>query len=92
MRLHMMNLNYEKHALRFSQVIAVLVKSSCEHSIFLATRVRKKRGIKTTPRFTDIYKYYKLKQSIHKRGNHMQSSVVSTAISTNCHTSLPPFL
>ena len=33
--------NYEKHALRVSRVIAVLVKSACKHAIFLATRVKK---------------------------------------------------
>ena len=32
----------EKHALRVSRVIAVLVKSACKHAIFLATRVIKK--------------------------------------------------
>ena len=34
--------NYEKHALRVSRVIAVLAKSACKHAIFLATRVNKK--------------------------------------------------
>ena len=33
--------NYEKHALRVSRVIAVLAKSACKHAIFLATRVKK---------------------------------------------------
>ena len=33
-------LNYEKHALRVSRVIAVLAKSACKHAIFLATRVK----------------------------------------------------
>ena len=33
--------NYEKHALRVSRVIAVLAKSACKHAIFLATRVNK---------------------------------------------------
>ena len=36
------NLNYEKHALRVSRVIAVPAKSACKHAIFLATRVNKK--------------------------------------------------
>ena len=34
--------NYEKHALRVSQVIAVLGKSACKHVIYLAARVNKK--------------------------------------------------
>ena len=38
--------NYEKHALRVSRVIAVLAKSACKHAIFLATRVKKRESIK----------------------------------------------
>ena len=38
-------LNYEKHALRVSRVIAVLAKSACKHAIFLATRVKKAASI-----------------------------------------------
>ena len=38
-------LNYEKHALRVSRVIAVLAKSACKHAIFLATRVNTKRPL-----------------------------------------------
>ena len=37
--------NYEKHALRVSRVIAVLAKSACKHAIFLATRVNTKRPL-----------------------------------------------
>ena len=42
-------LNYEKHALRVSRVIAVLAKSACKHAIFLATRVKKRESIKDSP-------------------------------------------
>ena len=38
-------LNYEKHALRVSRVIAGLAKSACKHAIFLATRVKKAASI-----------------------------------------------
>ena len=41
--------NYEKHALRVSRVIAVLAKSACKHAIFLATRVKKRESIKDSP-------------------------------------------
>lgn len=36
------HVNYEKHAMRTSQVIAVLSKSACKHSIFFATRTKKR--------------------------------------------------
>ncbi|RHS27420.1 hypothetical protein DWV68_04570, partial [Roseburia sp. AF12-17LB] len=36
-------INYKKHALRVSRVIAALAKSACKHAIFLATRVNQIR-------------------------------------------------
>ena len=35
-------MNYEKHALRVSQVIAAVAKVSCEHGLWLVDRVNKK--------------------------------------------------
>ena len=34
--------NYEKHALRVSQVIAAVAKVSCKHGLWLVARVNKK--------------------------------------------------
>ncbi len=47
--------NYEKHALRVSQVIVVLFKCQCKHSIFIATRVKKASARKRTKAKTSWY-------------------------------------
>ena len=36
--------NYEKHALRVSQVIAAVAKVSCKHGLWLVARVNKNPG------------------------------------------------